>query len=134
MTEVPEQRERLRRVTQVIGAALLYAVSLLSPVMPWADGAWLNGWQVLLWAWLGLFDGNIFWLAHPATLAALICAALDKQKTAGYLASAGLLIAVGGLLLAGPLNVGFGFFCWLATLALLATYLLPLSQGTKSNG
>lgn len=56
----------------VLASGLLFLASCILPCLHWQNGDSMDGWEVLLFGWMGVFYGQFAWLANPLYAVALL--------------------------------------------------------------
>lgn len=112
----------------LLGAALLYALSLLLPAVQGAGFPTQTGLDMLREGASGIRDGIVAWYANPALWLALVLGWFGLRRAALACAVVGLLLALSSFV-AGPLaesagrsvpefSFAAGFYVWLSAFAL----------------
>lgn len=127
------RQQRGERALAIL-SGILYIVCLATPAyhpaIRYAEAGVYYGWAALLLGPIGVFDGHFSWLTNPLLWGSWI--ALQKNHCGIALTAAIISIAIALTFLAGktiavgdsgefPYEVRFGYYVWLASIALTAT-------------
>lgn len=134
-----------------LGCLVLFGVACAAPALEFLDtnASSLNvmqGFQILLMGWMGVFVGQLAWFANPLFALGLLLLSLRRRTAALVSGAVAVLVACDTFVLFSqqlPANEGdvgklilqhlkAGFYLWAAALVLLPLGALILRQRTES--
>jgi signal transduction histidine kinase len=113
-------------------SAIFFFAALSNPVFRFPLSTW-NGWEILLFGWMGIFSGSIAWFGNLFLLAAWLGLAFGKKRSSEITSLVMSLLAVALALSTLQLKEliidegggrtpivghGWGYYLWLASIVL----------------